>query len=293
MSAVQIASEWLTANIALRGAELMQLVDSQGHNLLWAGDPLWWSGRSPLLFPIVGKVPNDQLLIEGKEFHMPAHGFARRMDFTLLEHDHSSCVFELRSNLETQQHYPFPFALQLAYRISGRLLKMAATVSNGGTVAMPMSLGYHPAFPWPLPYDARRDSYELRFEIEEPAPVRRLIGSLLSRDAQPSPVDRQILHLSDDLFENDAIIFDALCSRSLTYGTRDTPMLEVNFSDMPHLGVWSKPGAPFICIEPWQGHAAPVDFAGEFREKPGVVSVPPGRAKRYEMSIELLVGEAR
>jgi len=288
MSAVRIASPVLTAEVAARGAELVALATGQGRPLLWHGDPAWWSGRSPLLFPIVGKVPDDHLLVDGRKYEMPQHGFARRMDFTLLQADAASCTFELRANPETLQCYPFSFTLRVAYRVSERMLTVAATVLNEGAAAMPMSFGYHPAFRWPLSDEPRRDSYELCFEFDEPAPVRPVVDGLLSDEGRPSPVDQRRLRLSDRLFENGAVVFDRLRSRAVTYGLRDTPMLHVRFPEMPHLGVWSKPGAPFVCIEPWQGHAAPVGFAGELRDKPGIVSVAPGASRTYEMSIELI-----
>jgi galactose mutarotase-like enzyme len=109
MSAVRIASPVLTAEVGARGAELVALATGQGRPLLWYGDPAWWSGRSPLLFPIVGKVRDDRLLVNGRGYEMPQHGFARRMDFTLLQADPASCVFELRANPETLRCYPFSF----------------------------------------------------------------------------------------------------------------------------------------------------------------------------------------
>jgi galactose mutarotase-like enzyme len=290
MSAVRISSPVLTAEIAARGAELVAL-SGQGRELLWHGDPVWWAGRSPLLFPIVGKVPGDRLRVDGHAYEMPQHGFARRMDFTLLQSDPASCAFELRASPETLQCYPFAFALRVAYRVSGPTLTVATTVINEGASAMPMSFGYHPAFRWPLSDEPRRDNYELCFDFDEPAPVRPVVDGLLSDERRPSPVDQRRLRLSDRLFENGAVVFDTLRSRSVTYGLRDAPMLRVHFPEMPHLGVWSKPGAPFVCIEPWQGHAAPVGYAGELRDKPGIVSVPPGGSRSYEMSIDFIAHE--
>lgn len=266
----------------------MGLTDSQGHDLLWNGDPLWWTGRSPLLFPIVGKVPRDRLLVDGMEYEMPQHGIARRSDFAALEADRSSCVFELRSSPDTLRCYPFMFVLRVAYRISGRALAISASVCNQGATIMPMSFGFHPAFRWPLPGDLHRDTYEIQFETEEPSPVRRLVGGLLSDERIPTPINQRILHLRDALFESDAIIFDVLRSRSLTYGSREAPQLKIRFPGMPHLGIWSKPGAPFVCIEPWQGYAAPAGFTGNLDDKPGVVCVPPGALQTFEMSIELV-----
>lgn len=288
MSIVRISSGWLTAEIATRGAELMGVIDSHGRDLLWNGDPAWWSGRSPLLFPIVGKVPGDRIIIEGVEYEMPQHGFARRSDFTVLEADSSSCVFELKSDQDTLRCYPFSFALRVRYQISARTLVISAVVANLSDAQMPMSFGYHPAFRWPLLGDQRRDDYEIQFEFDEPAEARRSVGGLLSAERAPTPVNSRVLHLKDDLFENGAIIFDALHSRSLIYGTREVPQLKVKFPNMPHLGIWSKPGAPFVCIEPWYGYAAPIGFCGELQEKPGIIRLQPGVSRTFEMSIELV-----
>jgi galactose mutarotase-like enzyme len=153
---------------------------------------------------------------------------------------------------------------------------------------MPMSFGFHPAFRWPLAPHERREDYEIRFEADEPAPIRRAAGGLLTSERLASPVEGRVLQLKDSLFEEGAIVFDALDSRSVTYGPRRAPAVRIDFRNMPHLGIWAKPGAPFVCIEPWQGYAAPTGFAGELIDKPGIVSVSAGASAAYEMSIELM-----
>jgi galactose mutarotase-like enzyme len=154
---------------------------------------------------------------------------------------------------------------------------------------MPASLGYHPAFAWPLPYGEARAAHFIEFETDEPAPIRRLDGNgLLAPEHLLTPVQNRRLNLKDELFSADALIFDQLSSRTVTYGSEVGPRIAVSFPGVPFLGVWSKPAAPFICIEPWQGVTDPQGFNGELKDKPGSVLVPPGRATAVGMTITLL-----
>jgi galactose mutarotase-like enzyme len=281
---VTISSPRLQAQVSPDGAELVRLQDEQGRDLLWDGDPAFWTGRSPLLFPIVGRVRNDRIRVNGLEYELPRHGFARTSRFALEEASPSQCRFRLDSDENTLRRYPFPFQLDITYRIDDTTLTITASVTNSGSSVMPASFGYHPAFRWPLPYGAPRDAHEIRFEHEELAPIRRPVEGLISRNADPSPVQDRILPLHDDLFQADALVFDQLKSRSVEYGASGDGSIRVDFSDMPHLGIWSKPGAGFVCIEPWQGHADPEGFEGELTTKPGVVLVQPGETRKFTIS---------
>jgi galactose mutarotase-like enzyme len=154
---------------------------------------------------------------------------------------------------------------------------------------MPASFGYHPAFRWPLPYGEARAAHRIEFASDEPSPVRRLdANGLLSPERHPSPIIERRLALEDRLFDEDALIFDDLRSRFVSYGAPHGPRIRVDFADAPYLGLWTKPGAPFICIEPWHGIADPKGYAGDFRAKPGVFTVAPGESKAIQMAIALL-----
>lgn len=285
---ISISSDTLTAAFDVRGAELVRLADCEGHELLWNGDPTWWSGRAPLLFPIVGKVPNDEALIGGQRFPLAKHGFARTLDFTLLEKSTSSCTFELRSSPLTRNSYPFEFALTVTYAVAGATLCTRAHVSNEGDREMPLSFGYHPAFRWPLSIDERRRDYQIVFETAEPASLRVLDNELILAERRPSPLDGRTLRLHDQLFADGALIFTELESRSVTYGAAGRAFIRVDFPDMPQLGIWTKPGAPYVCIEPWCGYAAPVGYAGELKDKPGMVALAPGQSRTFSLDITAL-----
>ncbi|RTL61173.1 MAG: aldose 1-epimerase family protein [Hyphomicrobiales bacterium] len=285
MTDVTIASSALTAKIAARGAELVALDTAQGQPLLWHGDPAWWSGRAPLLFPIVGRLPGDKALIDGASYDLPQHGFARGSTFTLVSGDASFCCYELVSTPELMARYPRDFALRVAYEISGASLRVTATVINRDARPMPFSFGYHPAFRWPLASGAERSGHCLVFGDDETAPIHRPDDGLLSAWTEASPVIDRRIALSDALFDKGALIFTQPRSRRVTYQGPDGTRLTVAFDGMPHLGIWTKPGAPFVCIEPWQGYAAPVGFAGELATKPGIVILPPSASAGYSMTI--------
>ncbi|QRM30114.1 aldose 1-epimerase family protein [Microvirga sp. VF16] len=282
---VTISSPRMQAQVSENGAELIRLQDKEGRDLLWDGNPAFWTGRSPLLFPVVGRVRNDRIQVAGSEYALPKHGFARISRFEPVEADSSLCRFRLSSSEATLKQYPFPFQLDVSYGIEDATLTITASVTNTGSAIMPVSFGFHPAFRWPLPYGAPRDVHAIRFERDEPAPIRRPVDGLIGHDAEASPVQARVLSLRDDLFETDALVFDRLESRSVTYGAPDGGSIRVDFPDMPHLGIWTKPGAGYICIEPWQGHADPEGFEGEFATKPGVVLVQPSDTRSFEMTI--------
>ena len=285
---LRIASDALAAEISELGAELRTLTDAQSRDLLWDGDPAFWTGRAPLLFPIVGELSGGAYRLDGRGYPMPKHGFARRSTFVVVAHAHDRITLRLDASDATRTIYPFDFRLDVSYAITGATLTLTAVVSNLGEAALPASFGFHPAFRWPLPYGEPRADHRLTFAEAEPAPIRRIDGQgLLTPSEHATPVRGRALHLNDALFEDDALIFDRLASRSLTYGAATGPSLEIAFPDMPLLGVWTKPGAGFICVEPWQGCADPQGFDGEFRDKPGVVQIAPGAARSFAMRVTL------
>ena len=281
---VAISDSALSARISAAGAELVRLHDRNGLDLLWDGDPAFWTGRSPLLFPIVGEAKGNRIRVGGASYEIGRHGFARTSTFALVSSDAARCTWRLEASEATRRQYPFEFRLDVTYGIEGGTLHMTAEVTNRGDGLLPASFGFHPALRWPLPYGKPRATHEIVFERNEPAPIRRPIEGLLSSATYPSPVHDRRLKLHDGLFEKGALVFDQLASRSVVYGDA----LRVSFPRMPHLGIWTLPGAGFVCIEPWQGHASPEGFDGELADKPGMVAIMPGATERFGMSIGLI-----
>ncbi|WP_267388835.1 aldose 1-epimerase family protein [Sphingomonas sp. GC_Shp_3] len=284
---IEIAGDGLSAAINPYGAELTHLRDPEGRELMTDADPKFWTGHAPLLFPFVGRLNGDMLRLDGAEYPMKQHGFARRHNFALVNHDAASAHFRLVDDAETRAVYPFAFTLDATYTIHGAALTVDIVITNRGDVAMPASFGFHPAFAWPLPYGAAREDHRIVFADDEPATLVELKDGLATSADRASPLDGRVLHLKEGLFDDDALIWNGLASRSVRYGASTGPQLEVAF-DADKLGIWSKPGAArFVCIEPWHGIADPQGYTGDFRDKPGVFEIAPGGTWSCQLRVTL------
>jgi galactose mutarotase-like enzyme len=286
---IRISSGQMSAEIDPHGAQLSSLKDHAGLDLLWNGDPAVWSGRAPLLFPIVGSLAGGTYRLGEETFALSRHGFARGKDFSVESAAADSAVFKLVSDAATLQAYPFHFELEVKFAAAARTLSVITTVRNLSVEAMPASFGYHPAFRWPLPFGAPRSSHVIEFDADEPAPVRRLnAAGLLCATPHVTPIEDRRLLLTDALFHDDVIILDQVASRGVCYGAGDGPRLRIEFPDSPYLGLWTKPNAPFICIEPWHGISDPENYSGDFTRKPGVCILAGGAQLTAKMGITLL-----
>jgi galactose mutarotase-like enzyme len=286
-----LGSSTLTAQINPLGAQLSILRDSSGRDLLWDGNPAFWNGRAPLLFPIVGSLADGKYRLAGKSYALPRHGFARNKPFEVIAASATETVLRLMADDTTRAVYPFEFQLEMRFEVRQSTLMVTARVMNEGDVPMPASFGYHPAFRWPLPYDAPRGQHAIEFAVEESEPIRRLdAAGLVTPVRHASPVHGRHLLLEDALFKDDVMIFAPVRSQALRYGAGTGPQVEIQFPDTPLLGLWSKPGAPFICIEPWHGMSDPAGFTGDFTEKPGVFTLQPHAYRECRMQVTLTGG---
>lgn len=289
---VVLTSGALSARISPLGAELLSLTDGQGREYMTDADPAFWSGHAPLLFPVVGSLAGDRLRLDGRDHALPRHGFARRSLFAPVEVAESHARFRLTDSPDTRAVYPFGFVLEMAFRLEGTTLAMEACVTNPNDGPLPFSFGYHPAFAWPLPGGADKAAHKLVFEREESQDVRRVgkANGLLLPQGEATPVRGRELALSEDLFRADAVIWTDLASRRLSYGADGGAWLDVAFPDTAMFGLWQVPGARYICLEPWAGHADPAEFQGDFRDKPGIVLLPPGEQRRFRMDVTVRPG---
>jgi galactose mutarotase-like enzyme len=288
---IPLRSADLSAEINPFGAQLSVLRDRGGRDLLWNGDPAFWTGRAPILFPIIGALAGGSYRVGSASYRLPRHGFARVRPFELMTTTSTRCEFRLKADGSTAQVYPFQFELDVSFALQGATLIVTSSVRNTGKEAMPASIGYHPGFRWPLPYGQPRASHFVEFESAQGPSIRRLdADGLLTSERHPTPVSNRRLALDDSLFRDDVIIFDEIHGRSVTYGADQGPRIRVTYPDATFLGVWTKPGADLICIEPWQGIADETGFRGEFKHKLGVFSVAPGGARVLKMEISLLDG---
>jgi galactose mutarotase-like enzyme len=278
----------ITATVLAQGAELCSLRDAEGREFLWqAGEA--WARHSPVLFPIVGRLDGDAYSHGGQRYRLTQHGFARDRRFAWVARDATSCVLRLEDDPESHRHYPYPFRLELAYRLEAEGLTLRYTLSNPGEGVLPAAVGAHPAFNWPILPGVAQEDHELRFARAETAPIHGVAGGLLTAAVHPSPVDDRVLTLRPELFAEDALVFTTLASRSVRFSGRGTPVIEMAWEGFEQLGVWSKPaGADFLCIEPWHGYASPEGFTGDLMEKPGMMLLPAGTQRELQWTVRLL-----
>ncbi|WP_334174570.1 aldose 1-epimerase family protein [Pseudoxanthobacter sp.] len=282
---VSIAAGPLTAAISALGAELQALRLGET-DLMWNGDPAVWAGRAPILFPVVGELAGGEYRLNGRSFPLARHGFARRRVFEVAERTPHSVLFRLTDDAASRAVYPFAFTLDVRFTLTGAALEVAVTVTNGSAGPMPACFGFHPAFLWPLPGAGAREDHAIVFEADEPAPLRRLgPNGLVEPAGVPTPVEGRRLALRDGLFAHDALVFDAPASRRVRYGGAGGPSITVGFPLMPQLGIWTRPGAGYVCIEPWHGIADSEGFTGDFAEKTGAVVIAPGESHAFGMTI--------
>lgn len=281
-----LSNAYLSAAVKADGAELCSLKDAGGTEMLWQAGPIW-PRHAPVLFPIVGRLKNDRLRHNGRSYRMNQHGFARDRRFAWLSRTAAACRLVLHDDAGTRTQFPFAFRLEVAYTLDDDSLETRFRIRNPGREILPVSAGAHPGFAWPLSENTDKAAHFLEFAEQEPAPVRRLRDGLLLAAPQQSPVDGHILPLRPDLFAEDALIFDRIASRSVRYTAPGAESIEVSWEGFNVLGVWSRAGGDFVCIEPWRGSHSPEDFDGEFLDKPGLMLIPPGEERSLAMRIRI------
>jgi len=250
---------------------------------------VYWKRHAPVLFPVVGKLKRNQTIINGRTFEIPQHGFARDLEFepvTKLDNFHS---YLLKSNKYTQARYPFDFELYNTYRQEGNKLIVIYKVINRGSTNMPFGLGGHPAFKID-PDDLKRGNYYLEFkEEEENSHFLYLVDGLVGTEyAKNKLINNRILPLDEHTFDNDALIIKGIRNKNISLKntrTRKT-VLTFEFEGWPYLGIWSKPEAPFICLEPWQSTADRVHSSNVFVQKPDMLVLEPEGEFEAKFSVE-------
>lgn len=279
-----ISNSNLTAQINHLGAELFSLQNSDKKEYIWEGNPAIWGKHSPVLFPIVGTLKNNSYTYEGKEYQLSRHGFARDMEFTLINKTENSATLSLFSSSKSHQIYPFDFELQISYTLHQNKLIIVYQISNNSHTTMPFSIGAHPAFALSKPFE----KYSLAFEYPEKLTSYELENDFLSAKSSTLEMKGNQVALSYSLFEKDALIFKKLQSKNVTILENQKPLLRVQFDDFPNLGIWTKNNAPFLCIEPWLGYSDTLTTSGIIMEKEGIQLLESKKTLESNFSIEIL-----
>jgi len=259
------------------GGEIHSITSKiDGTEYLWDGNPEYWKYHAPILFPIVGKVIDSKYRVDGKTYELPQHGLARTSEFTLSSKTDNEVTFELNFSEESLRIYPYKFLLKANYTLEDNTVKVTYSVKNLDDKTIYFSIGTHPAFMCPINQIGKLEDCYLQFSEKEISNRNVLTKEgYLSHNESECLNSTDNIMLSKELFKDDALVFNNLKSDKITIKSKNSSKaLTVDFNGFPYMGIWApKDGAPFVCIEPWFGHADYEDFNGEFSEKEGVISL--------------------
>ncbi len=277
---VELFSGASTARISSHGAELTGW-SVAGSELMWTPQAQFWDRVSPILFPVVGWCKDARIRIGDRYYPMPVHGFAANYGFAVTARASDFVKFVLRDNEQTRAHYPFAFELSVAYRLREAELEIELEILNSGQEPMPYACGLHPGFRWPFGDGAKAD-YSLIFGSKERRDVPEIApGGLFSTQMRAIAFDGVTLPLDEELFAREALCFLNVRSHSVCFASPGGPYIKAQFDGFPHLALWSRRDAPFLCIEAWTGHGDPVGYEGQLSAKPSMIQLEPGSSRRH------------
>ena len=268
----KIENDYLSAEINDAGAELHSLYSKENNfEYLWQGNPDIWYGQSPVLFPIIGRLLDDKYRYNGKEYTMQKHGFARKMKFDVVSCERNTAVFVLKSDDSTRVQYPFEFELYVKFELLGKTLQATHTVVNKTDGEMYFSLGGHPGF------NCEIGDY-LEFDKNETLSTETIdADSIRLADKTPVLNNENKIVITKDIFNNDALILSNIKSNAVTLRSdKHDRAVRFTFGDVPYLGIWAKPGAPYVCIEPWCGVNDDRVVRDDISKKDAIVRLPKG-----------------
>ncbi len=278
-----IENEYLKVGVKEFGCELTS-VYSKGADTeyLWQGNAEYWTGQSPVLFPIVGRLIEDKYTLDGKEYTMPKHGFARKLPFTFLSNEGDKVKFVLSESEETLSLYPYKFDLVITFSLEGRSLRVSHHIVNKNDGVMYFSLGAHPAFNCKI-------GDKLIFDENETLETVKidLVNSLRLPETYPVLCNEKEIVITKDIFNEDALIFNGVKSENITLvSDSHDRRVKFNLGSAPWLGIWAKPGAPYVCIEPWCGVNDSQEKKSDFSQKDGINALEAGETFNFTWSAE-------
>ena len=283
---MKLENEILYVEMVEHGAELTRIYNKKtGAEILWNADPKFWKRHSPVLFPNVGKTWHNVVKIQGEQYPTSQHGFARDMDFEEISKTENEHHYMLKDNEETLKKYPYKFELHVIYEIIGDTLTVTYKVKNIDDKTIYFGLGGHPAFNC----DYSNGEYEILFsENENKIEFLKLKNGLIDTEKAQNILQDNKIYLKEDTFDNDAVIMKNLKSNKVVLQNHETnqKILELDFTGFPYLALWSKKGAPFVCIEPWQNTADRIDSTQIYKDKEGIIELPKDKEFECKYSIK-------
>ncbi|MGB4774723.1 MAG: aldose 1-epimerase family protein [Daejeonella sp.] len=285
---VTLENDLLKVCIREKGAELTSVINKlNGTEYLWQADAQVWPWHAPNLFPVVGACLNKQVLLDGVFYPMERHGFARNKDFYVLETTKTHAKFSLPYNTETFKVYPYKFTFQVLYDLFDTGLRVSFKVINQDNKAIYFSMGAHPAFNVPLNQGEGFEDYYLEFEQEEPLEKHLLSAEgFFTGKTEPVPVKERKVYLTRELFEKDALVFKNIRSKKVFLKhVKNNYSVSVSYTNFNYLGIWTKPDANFVCIEPWLGCADTEGNAVDLKHKEAIQQVEHGHVFEADFTI--------
>ena len=275
------------AVLSTLGAELMQWC-CVGRDLIWTGDARFWPRRAPVLFPFCGWLNGGRFRHKGREYASPVHGFAPDAEFSVEQSSASHVRFGLRDSEQSRAQFPFAFRLSVDVTLGDAGLRYSFTVENPGDEPLPYALGFHPGFLWPFDGGAK-EGYRILFErAEQPQAVKVAPGGLFSNAMLPLPLHDRTLDIAAALQAQDSLPLMQTASGALAFVAPSGARIEMAGEGFANWVLWSRPGAGYLCIEPWTGQGDPVGFAGQISEKPGMILLPPGARRSHATTMRFM-----
>lgn len=296
---IELKSDQLQVQFQTFGGALSSIKDKDGVEYLWQGDPTYWSGQAPVLFPICGSVRNDTVVYENKDGSheigkIPRHGLVRKREFNLVDQTDNSVTFAIEDTEEMYENYPYHFRLEITYIVTGKTIRTEYKIYNKESEkSMPYFIGGHPGFNCPLLADEVYEDYYLEFEEPEtcsfPKPFPET-GMLDFKDRSSWLDNQKELGLNYDLFSYDAVTLDEFESRKVALRSRKHDKgLRLHFEEFPNLIIWSTLNkGPFIALEPWSGLSTSLEEGDRLEEKKDVRILEPGQVDHIGFDIEIL-----
>ena len=287
---ITIQNDKLRATFNNLGAELVSLINIEtGKEIMWSGNPDFWSGISPVLFPIIGALKNEQYIFENQTYELPRHGFARRRIFAVKESSENEVVFELPSDEESLKIYPFQFSLEIKYTLAANKLTVDYLVKNLSQKQMYFSLGAHPGFAIDTENGLNYNDYEIAFSNDDELQIHPLADNLISNQTQTIDLENKVLPLSYELFSKDALVMTNMRSKELILrNNKNHHKVIFTFSNFPYFGVWAAKNADFVCLEPWQGIADLENHNQQLTEKFGILRLEKGGDWTANWAVEII-----
>ncbi|MFT6165922.1 MAG: galactose mutarotase-like enzyme [Vicingaceae bacterium] len=286
-----ISNSQLEVQVLPKGTEISSIKStSTGTEFMWNADPSIWGSHAPVLFPAIGSFKNGSCSIDGKTYSIPKHGFIRHNeDIRLIDRTESALHFQLEYSEKTLAVFPYRFRFNISFQLQDNKLIVSHRVENLDDKEIHFSLGAHPAFKCPIHEGEKYSDYYLQFEEAEYASRTLLSKEGLITDRTDLILDNtNTLNLASTLFNQDALIFKKLKSKKVSLKSRKSnQVVTVSFSDFKYLGIWAKPNAPFVCIEPWLGIADHENTDGDYLKKEGLIRLPKGEIFQANYRIEI------